>query len=325
VRTPRGARSPAGRPAGRIPSWPTNALADLATEVVSYAASPYAGDRAPAGICRWPTDVDGADQLDRRPPRGCVPEPARPNAPGESVFVTEGRTLTLRLLASAYTTDSVFVAEPFADEFAAVVPHDVPLYVAPKTVLSGVVGFNFHLGVLGSGRRGRLPTLDGLLGRTPLDGLLRLVICPETTKPENLGLIFRSAAGFDVDGIVLGERCCDPFSRRALRLSMGGVLQVPLSKSADLAEDVRRLKHHWGVELVAAVLDAQAARLPGIRWPRRTALVFGNEYYGIRRPWLSQCDRLVTIPMKPGVDSLNLGVAAGIFLYEMTKATTGFR
>ena len=243
---------------------------------------------------------------------------------GESVFVTEGRNLTLRLLAGPYATDSVFVAEQHAEEFAAVVGGDVPLYAARESLLKEVVGFDFHQGVLASGRRGRLPTPDELVGRKPVDEPLRLVICPETTKPENLGLIFRSAAGFDVDGVLLGDRCCDPFSRRALRLSMGGVLQVPFSKSADLLDDMRRLQGRWQVELVAAVLDDRAERLPDFRWPRRTALVFGNEYHGLRDRWLSPCDRLVTIPMKPGVDSLNLGVAAGIFLYELTKATAGF-
>jgi len=243
---------------------------------------------------------------------------------GESVFVTEGRNLTLRLLASPYATESVFVAEQHAEEFAAVVGDDVPLYAAPESLLKEVVGFDFHQGVLASGRRGKLPTPDELVGRKPVDAPLRLVICPETTKPENLGLIFRSAAGFGIDGVLLGRRCCDSFSRRALRLSMGGVLQVPFSPSTDLVEAMRRLQGRRQVELVAAVLDDGAERLPDFRWPRRTALVFGNEYHGLRDPWLSACDRLVTIPMTPGVDSLNLGVAAGIFLYELAKSATGF-
>jgi tRNA G18 (ribose-2'-O)-methylase SpoU len=238
---------------------------------------------------------------------------------GENLFITEGRLLTRRLLESRYRAESVFVAEQHAAEFADVAGHDVPLYVAPEPLLRQVVGFKFHLGVLGSGRRGEPYRLDDLPGRKPLDGPLRLVICPETTKPENLGLIFRSAAGFGVDGIVLGERCCDPFSRRSLRLSMGGVLQVPFAWSADPVADMRRLQDRWKLDIVAAVLDPRAERLADFRWPARTAIVFGNEYHGIRAPWLEPCNRRVTIPMKPGTDSLNLGVAAGIFLYEMTK------
>jgi len=241
---------------------------------------------------------------------------------GEAVFVTEGRNLTLRLLASPHPAASVFVAEQHAEEFAAVVG-DVPLYAAPEPLLKQVVGFDFHLGVLGCGRRGGLPSPDELVGRRPVDAPLRLVICPETTKPENLGLIFRSSAAFGVDGLLLGRRCCDPFSRRALRLSMGGTLQVPFSPSAELIETMGRLRDRWQVELVAAVVDDRAERLSDFRWPRRTALVFGNEYHGLRDPWLSACDRRVTIPMRPDVDSLNLGVAAGIFLYELTESTAG--
>lgn len=241
---------------------------------------------------------------------------------GESVFVTEGRNLTLRLLASPYAAESVFVAQQHAAEFAAVVG-DVPLYTAPEPLLKQVVGFDFHLGVLGSGRRGELPSPDELVGRRPVDAPLRLVICPETTKPENLGLIFRSSAGLGIDGLLLGRRCCDPFSRRALRLSMGGTLQVPFSTSVELADAMRRLRDRRQVELVAAVVDDRAERLPDFRWSPRTALVFGNEFHGLREPWLSACDRRVTIPMPPGVDSLNLGVAAGIFLYELAKSAGG--
>lgn len=104
---------------------------------------------------------------------------------------------------------------------------------------------------------------------------------------------------------------------------MGGTLQVPFSTSAELVDDMRRLRDRWQVELVAAVVDDRAERLPDFRWPRRTALVFGNEFHGLRDPWLSACDRRVTIPMPPGVDSLNLGVAAGIFLYELAKSAGG--
>ena len=149
---------------------------------------------------------------------------------------------------------------------------------------------------------------------------LSLVICPEITKPENMGLIFRTAAGLGVDGIVLGQRCCDPFSRRCLRVSMGAVLRVPFVKSRDLLTDLRRLYDSWGVELLAATLDADAEQLSEVRWPSRAGLVFGNEFSGLDETSLGVCPRRVTIPMRSGTDSLNLGVAAGIFVYELMKS-----
>jgi len=238
---------------------------------------------------------------------------------GESLFVAEGDLVTRRLLASRYRAESVFVTEKYAEEFSRLVG-DVPLYVADEPTLVEVVGFKFHRGVLGAGRRRPSLTLDALMARTDRSGRLRLVICPEITKPENVGLVFRSSAGFGVDGVILGPRCCDPLSRRSLRVSMGAVLLVPFVCSTDLEADLGRLKASWGVELAAAVLDDRAERLDEFRWPGRTGLLVGNEYDGLGPTWLPLCDRRVTIPMAPGTDSLNLGVAAGVFLYEMTRA-----
>lgn len=237
---------------------------------------------------------------------------------GESIFVTEGEIVTRRLLESSLEAESVLVAEEFVAEYRRLVPETVPLYVAPKSLLSEIVGFHFHLGVLGLGRRPAPPALDELLaGKT--SGPLKLVVCPEITKPENMGLVFRSVGGFGIDAILLGERCCDPLARRCLRTSMGASLFVPYRKSADLRRDLMELKQRFGVELLAAVLDAQAEPLSTLHWPARTGLLVGNEYYGLAEDWLSLADRRVTIPMKPNTDSLNLGVAAGIFFYEMTR------
>ncbi len=241
---------------------------------------------------------------------------------GESVFVTEGRLVTRRLLRSGYETESVFVAERFAEEFEREVGRDAPLYVARESLLRQVVGFDFHLGVLGAGRRRPTLTLEELMSPKGVEEPLSLVICPEVAKPENLGLIFRSAAGFGMDGIVLGRGCCDPFSRRMLRVSMGAVLQMPFAGSEDFPADLNRLKGRWQVELLAAVLDDRAERLADVRWPRRAGILFGSEFDGLRTEWLSLCDRMVTIPMAPNVDSLNLGVAAGIFMYEMKRRAT---
>lgn len=239
---------------------------------------------------------------------------------GESLFVAEGRVVARRLLESRFEAESVLVSESDAVEFAPLAAaRGVPLYVAPEAVISRMVGFPFHLGVLAAGRRRPLPSLDALLRRPPVE-ILRVLVLPEVTKPENLGLAVRSAAAFGLDAVLLGPQCCDPLSRRALRVSMGTVLQVPLGRSEDLAADLLRLKQQWRVALLAAVLDCRAQHLADVRWPPRAAVLIGNEWSGLREGWLGLCDGRVTIPMHPAVDSLNLGVAAGIFLYEMTRA-----
>jgi len=234
---------------------------------------------------------------------------------GEEIFVTEGPLVTRRLLASRYEAESVLVAERFADEFETLVAGRTPLYVAGVPLLRQIVGFPFHQGVLAAGRRPQPARFDDLLRGKEAAAGLTLLACPEITKPENMGLVFRTAAALGIDGVLLGSRSCDPFSRRSLRGSMGGALQVPFVKSADFLADLRRLKEEWQFQLFAAVVDEQAERLSEVRWPSRAGIVLGNEFAGLEAPVLALCDRRVTIPMQPGMDSLNLGAAAAIFAY----------
>lgn len=242
-------------------------------------------------------------------------------ARGENLFVAEGRLLALRLLESDYAVESLLVSERFAEEFDALVGDRAPLYAANPELIRKIVGFKFHRGVLAVGRIRRPGTVDELLAGANPASAMRLIVCPAVTQPENLGLVFRTAAGFGIDGIVLGPGCCQPFSRRCLRLSMGSVLRVRLAVAEDVAAGLQTLRDRWNVTPVATVLDERAEPLARFRWPRRTALLLGNEYAGLDQRLLALCDRQVTIPMRPDTDSLNLGVAAGIFVYEMTKTS----
>jgi tRNA G18 (ribose-2'-O)-methylase SpoU len=242
-------------------------------------------------------------------------------AGGESIFVTEGLLLTKRLLQSRFEVDSLFVSEAFVEQVAPLVRPETPLYVASKQVLQQVVGFPFHRGVLGAGRRGIPLSVDDLLRGIDRRPRTNLIVCPHINQSENLGLIFRSAAAFGVDGILLGPRACDPLSRRCLRLSMGGALRVPFAVLADLPAELQRLKASYGFELVATVLEDDTAEpLCATHWRPRTALLFGNEFEGLSSEYLDLCDRRLTIAMQPGTDSLNVGVAAGIFVYEVTRS-----
>ncbi|MGQ9575293.1 MAG: TrmH family RNA methyltransferase [Thermoguttaceae bacterium] len=237
---------------------------------------------------------------------------------GESLFVAEGPAVARRLLASRYQTESVLVAPRWAEEFQQLAGSKAPVYVAAEPLLRQIVGYPFHLGVLAAGRRPAPECLEELLAGKQTAPELTLVICPEITKPENMGLVFRAAGAFGVDGVLVGPRCCDPFSRRSLRVSMGAVLHVPLARSADLGADLGRLKSLWRFELLAAVVDRRAEQLAEVQWPPRAGILLGNETAGLRPEWLALCDRRVTIPMQPNVDSLNLGTAAAIFLYQRT-------
>lgn len=239
---------------------------------------------------------------------------------GENLFVAEGRLLTLRLLESEFDVESVFVARQHANEFQELLDPEIPLYVAPEGLLVEIVGYGFHRGILAVGRRRERFTFEQLMEHVGRKPALRLVVCPEVENRDNLGLVFRAAAGFGVDGILLGPRSADPLARRCLRLSMGAALRLPFARSNELASDLAELKQRWDVELVATVLDDDAESLRELVWPARVGLLFGHEYRGLAPEWLARCDRKVTLPMAPGTDSLNLAMAAGIFIYEMTRA-----
>jgi tRNA G18 (ribose-2'-O)-methylase SpoU len=233
------------------------------------------------------------------------------------LFIAEGEYIVGRLLASDFPVESVFLSDKRADEIGPQVPAGIPVYVATQDVMNGVLGMKFHSGVMACGRRKPRMTIDDVV---PKDrARLTLVICPDVSNVENIGSIVRIAAAFGADALVLGERCHDPFWRQSVRVSMGTIFRLPLAHSEDLLRDLGRLKSDWGVEFAATVLDADAEALENATRPARFGLLLGGEAQGLEEPYVRACDRRVTIPMRMGTDSLNVAVAAGIFLYHFTK------
>lgn len=234
------------------------------------------------------------------------------------LFIAEGDKLVRRLLESRLIVESVLLSEPYVEAFAALLPADLPVLVIPDELVEALVGFNFHRGILACGRRppANATSLAELLG--PRDRPCTVVVCPDVQDPENLGAILRMSAGFGVDAVVLGPRSADPFSRRVQRVSMGNVYQLPPIHTNDVPALLAELREQHAIESWATVLDADAAPLSDLQRPSRLALIFGSEGHGLEPDVIAACDRKVTIPMRPGVDSLNVAVAAGIFLYELT-------
>lgn len=242
------------------------------------------------------------------------------------LFIAEGEHLVRRLLASDYVTHSLLIEERHRNPFSSIVAPEIPVYVVPDDLMTGILGFKFHSGVIGVGHRKPAPSLSDLLG--PPDGGqganhrgLTLVVCPEIINHDNLGALIRIAAAFGVHGLLLGERSCDPFWRRSVRVSMGTIFKLPVWKSDDLKRDLLLLRQNWGVHLAATVLDATAQPLasatrPG--GPDRLALLVGSESQGLPEEYINLCDRKLTIPMHLGTDSLNVAIATAVFLYHFT-------
>jgi tRNA G18 (ribose-2'-O)-methylase SpoU len=233
-------------------------------------------------------------------------------------FMAEGEFILKRLLASDFAVESVLLEERRASELAPLVPAGVPVYVALRSVFRQIVGHKFQSGILAVGRRKPFLTVDQLVERAGERSTL--VICPEIASVENIGSLIRIAAAFGADGMLLGERCHDPFWRQSVRVSMGTLFKLPLGRSEDILSDLKRLREKWGYELAGTVLSPDAEPLETARRGPRLGIVLGNEAQGLDPASIDACDRRVTIRMREGIDSLNVAVAAGIFLYHFTRA-----
>lgn len=233
-------------------------------------------------------------------------------------FVVEGEKLLERLVESSFPLASVLATERHAPRIAPRVPPDVPLYVVSHDLISVIVGFNFHRGVLACGYRRPGPALADVVSDTERS---TIVVCPTLNNPENLGTIIRIADVFGVDAVLVGGSCPDPLSRRVLRVSMGTSLRLPVIVSTDLEAEVHRLRADWGFELVATVVDPRVEPIESVTRADRVAIFMGSESEGLDPCWTRLCHRQVTIPMRQGAESLNVAVAAGIFLYHYSEST----
>ena len=233
------------------------------------------------------------------------------------LFIAEGRLVVERLLKSrAFETRAVLVtpsAMKTLEEALAGRP-GVPVYIAPKHVMDGVAGFNFHRGCLAAGARP--PRAEW---RACTAGARRAVVLERVGDADNVGAIFRSAAAFGADTVLLGPSCADPLYRKAIRTSMGAVLSLPFADAApwpaalnDLATD------GWALAALTPAHDAMLLHdFSSATRPLRVAIVLGHEGDGLTDSALAACEYHVRIPMRASVDSLNVATAAAIALYEL--------
>jgi tRNA G18 (ribose-2'-O)-methylase SpoU len=231
-------------------------------------------------------------------------------------FIAEGEHIVRRLLRSDFTTESLLLTPRRAEEIAGAVPEHVPQYVVAQPLMNQILGLKFHSGILACGLRKPPGQLRQII---PLHKpALTLVICPEISNVENIGSMIRLAAAFGADAMILGEKCHDPFWRQSIRVSMGAIFTLPLLQSRCLIDDLRILHDEQNIQLAATVIDPSAEPLQSAKRPARFGLLFGSEAQGLDPAYVAACDRRICIPMHWGTDSLNVAVAAGIFLYHFT-------
>lgn len=240
---------------------------------------------------------------------------------GEGRFIAEG-TVVLRMLARAHTAGRDFVAEKVlllenrvsgVSDILADLPPEVPVYVASAQVLDQIAGFHLHRGVLALGRRIATTTHAELLGKLPVDALV--VSAFGISNHDNIGSIFRNAAAFGADAVLLDDACCDPLYRKALRVSVGTVLSVPYVRAGSMVEILSALDQAgfavWGLSPGGQL---EVGQIPA---SRRMALITGTEGEGLPASILSRV-RTARIAQAPGLDSLNAATATGIALYTIS-------
>ena len=233
-------------------------------------------------------------------------------------FIAEGDVVVRHLVESPYQVRSVFVADYWmgrAEDVLSGLNDDVPVYVAPESVLDSVVGFKFHRGMLACGQTGTLPPLSSVL-----QNARTIILLEDLANHDNVGSIFRttSALGGAGAAVVLNRGSCHPMYRKSVRVSMGHVLRIPFTIVEHIGETLQSLKNAGFVTLAMTpapdAVDLHALPLQG---SPKFALILGAEGPGLSPATMKAADWRVRIPIAHHADSLNVGVAAGIGLYEL--------
>lgn len=231
------------------------------------------------------------------------------------LFVAEGRVVLEKLVAAGrHPLRSVLVAEhrlASLGDLLAHIPQAVPVYAAGQAVMDAIVGFPIHRGILAVGERAE-PSAASLLAGLP-ERALAVGLCG-IANHDNIGGIFRNAAAFGADAVVLDSGCCDPLYRKAIRVSVGAALTLPFARLA-AGEDVAGVLAGAGFQ-VLALSPAGQVELDAVEPAPRTAAVFGAEGPGLPEQTLARA-QTVRIAMAGGFDSLNVATTSGIVLHRL--------
>lgn len=233
--------------------------------------------------------------------------------------MAESDKVVRRLLESRFTVVSLLTDEKWLANFRPLLetrPELITVYLAEKQLLETMVGFTMFQGILAVGKIPPTTTLDEILATSARPLLLTAV--DEMANAENLGSLVRNCVAFGVHALLVGETSSSPFLRRSVRNSMGTIFDLPVVETPSLVESIRQLRKH-GVRCIAAHPHVSGRTLAQADFTKDCCIVMGSEGKGISPGVLEACDEAVAIPMPPTVDSLNVGAAGAIFLYEANR------
>ena len=243
--------------------------------------------------------------------------------PKEGLFIAESPNVILRALDAGFEPVSLLMEHKHVEGQAAEVIArcgEIPVYTSTLDVLTKLTGFQLTRGVLCSMRRKPLPTVEEICRYAR-----RIAILENVMNPTNVGAVFRSAAALNMDAVLLTPACCDPLYRRAVRVSMGTVFQIPWTYIGEEVADwptngMARLTQ-LGFRTAAMALRDDSASIddPRLMAEEKLASVLGTEGDGLGNDTIASCDYTVKIPMSHGVDSLNVAAASAVAFWQLGK------
>lgn len=241
--------------------------------------------------------------------------------PKEGLFIAESPNVIHRALDADYEPVSLLMDRRHVEGQAADIIArcgDVPVYISDLPVLTQLTGFQLTRGVLCAMRRKPLPTAEEICRDAT-----RIVVLENVMNPTNVGAIFRSAAALGIDAVLLTPGCCDMLYRRAVRVSMGTVFQLPWAyigeEMADWPDAGMARLRQMGFKTAAMALrdDSVSIDDPELMAEKKLAIVLGTEGDGLGGDTIADCDYTVKIPMSHGVDSLNVAAASAVAFWQL--------
>ena len=236
-------------------------------------------------------------------------------APEKGLFIAESPKVIGHALDAGYEPVSLLMERRHIEGQAREILArcgDVPVYTADSALLEELTGYALTRGVLCAMRRPPLPQVEDLCARAR-----RVAVLEGIVDPTNVGAIFRSAAALHMDAVLVTPTCCDPLHRRAVRVSMGTVFQIPWARIGAQA-GLARLKA-LGFQTAAMALSDTAISIdaPQLKAAEKLAIILGTEGDGLAHETIAQCDHTVCIPMSHGVDSLNVAAASAVAFWQL--------
>ena len=239
----------------------------------------------------------------------------------KGMFIAESPKVIERALNGGYEPVSLLMERKHIDGQARDIIarcKNVPVYTADRQTLAALTGYELTRGVLCAMRRPQLPDVEKLCANAR-----RIAVLESIVDPTNVGAIFRSAAALNIDAVLVTPTCCDPLYRRAVRVSMGTVFQVPWTRIGSQPTDwpqpgIQRLRE-LGFKTAAMALSDHAVSIddPQLCAAEKLAIVLGTEGDGLSRHTIADCDYTVRIPMSHDVDSLNVAAASAVAFWEL--------